>query len=58
MDGFRCVVPGCGQRAMTVDYFKRRRDGGAHTISLCDDHDRSIKGCHSGIFFREPKFLA
>jgi 5-methylcytosine-specific restriction endonuclease McrA len=39
IDKGMCVVPGCGQRANTVDHIKRRRDGGADTIantrSLC-----------------------
>jgi hypothetical protein len=47
IDKDMCVVPGCGQRANTLDHFKRWRDGGPDTIantrSLCDDHDRSIK---------------
>jgi hypothetical protein len=33
MDGYQCVVPGCGQRPNTVDHFKRRLDGGADTIA-------------------------
>jgi hypothetical protein len=52
MDGYRCIVPGCGQRATTVDHIKRRRDSGADTLentrSLCDEHDRSIKEMSDG----------
>jgi 5-methylcytosine-specific restriction endonuclease McrA len=52
MDGNRCVVPGCGQRATTVDHIKRRRDGGLDVLSnlrsLCDEHDRMVKERPSG----------
>ena len=52
MDRGVCVVPGCGQKANTVDHIKRRRDGGADSIgntrSLCDEHDRSIKEMPNG----------
>jgi len=52
LDGHKCVVPGCGRRANTVDHIKRRRDGGADALtnlrSLCDQHDRSIKEMPSG----------
>ena len=51
-DGYRCIVPGCGQRATTVDHIKRRRDSGADTLentrSLCDEHERSIKEMSDG----------
>jgi hypothetical protein len=32
LDEHMCVVPGCCQRAATVDHIKRRRDGDADTI--------------------------
>jgi 5-methylcytosine-specific restriction endonuclease McrA len=47
LDGTRCVVPGCGQRATTVDHIRRRRDGGADVLSnlrsLCREHDQMVK---------------
>lgn len=52
LDGYKCIVPGCGRPAKVVDHIKRRRDGGADTIantrSLCDEHDRAVKELPNG----------
>ena len=52
LDRNTCVVPGCGQRANTVDHIRRRREGGSDTLdnlrSLCDQHDRSVKELPNG----------
>lgn len=46
-DHYRCTVPGCTDRATTVDHIKRRRDGGADALhnlrSLCSTHDNQVK---------------
>jgi hypothetical protein len=46
-DGGRCVVPGCGQRAVVVDHITGRRAGGGDTLSnlrsLCRAHDNQAK---------------
>lgn len=46
-DGYRCVVPGCGQRAVVVDHVIARKDGGADVLhnlrSLCRYHDNALK---------------
>jgi 5-methylcytosine-specific restriction enzyme A len=42
-DRHRCIVPGCGRRAVRVDHIVARKDGGADTLanlrSLFADHD-------------------
>lgn len=47
LDGHRCVVPGCGQRATVVDHVVSRRAGGADVLwnlrSLCREHDDQVK---------------
>lgn len=52
IDKHKCVVPGCGQRAVTVDHITSRRAGGADTIantrSLCRLHDNQVKEDASG----------
>lgn len=46
-DGCRCVIPGCGRRAVRVDHIVARRDGGADMLdnlrSLCAEHDNQVK---------------
>ncbi|QIG99172.2 HNH endonuclease [Bradyrhizobium sp. 6(2017)] len=52
VDGFTCVVRGCGQPAKVVDHIITRRKGGPDTVentrSLCDWHDRQIKEMGDG----------
>ena len=47
MDGYMCVVPGCGARATVVDHIVSRSAGGADVLSnlrsLCVEHDQMIK---------------
>lgn len=51
-DGYHCTVPGCPDRATTVDHIRSRKRGGADVLhnlrSLCDHHDRTIKERPSG----------
>jgi 5-methylcytosine-specific restriction enzyme A len=46
-DGGRCVVPGCGAKAVVVDHIVSRRNGGSNLLSnlrcLCPEHDNQIK---------------
>ena len=46
-DAYRCVVPGCGQRARVVDHVVSRNAGGADALpnlrSLCRYHDNALK---------------
>ena len=52
LDGGRCIVPGCGQRATHVDHIVARRAGGldvlANLRSLCAEHDNQAKEDASG----------
>lgn len=52
LDKGMCVVPGCGQRATTVDHVVSRRAHGADTIantrSLCTEHDHAVKELTTG----------
>lgn len=52
-DRYRCVVPGCHQRATHVDHIKSRKQGGADALhnlrSLCGPHDSQIKERSSGL---------
>lgn len=47
LDGYRCAVPGCHDRATTADHIIGRKHGGADALhnlrSLCKHHDNSIK---------------
>lgn len=51
-DGYRCVVPGCGERAVVVDHILSRAKGGADTLAnmrcLCRGHDNQVKEGASG----------
>ena len=51
-DAYTCIVPGCRQRATTVDHIVSRRNGGADEMrnlrSLCSAHDRQIKEMRDG----------
>lgn len=47
LDGYACVVPGCGATAVVVDHVIPRKQGGPDTVqnlrSLCRLHDGQIK---------------
>src|SRR3954471_20014889 len=51
-DGYCCVIPGCGRRAVVCDHVVTRRDGGTdddgNLRSLCRDHDNLFKEDHLG----------
>jgi 5-methylcytosine-specific restriction endonuclease McrA len=53
IDGYRCVVPGCGRLAVVVDHIVSRKIGGTDTLdnlhSLCRAHDNQVKEAASGI---------
>jgi 5-methylcytosine-specific restriction endonuclease McrA len=59
-DGFRCTVPGCGQRASVVDHIVSRRTAGADTLanlrSLCREHDNQVKERERGARRSAGKF--
>lgn len=52
-DGNRCVVPGCGARAVVADHIVTRRDGGSDSLdnlrSLCRKHDNQVKEGPGGV---------
>lgn len=55
-DGYVCVVPGCGKRAVVADHIVSRRWGGRDELgnlcSLCDEHDHAYKEGPTG---KRPK---
>jgi 5-methylcytosine-specific restriction enzyme A len=62
LDGYVCVVPGCGQRATVVDHVVSRRAGGANILSnlrsLCREHDDQVKERPGGIRANKGKLIA
>jgi 5-methylcytosine-specific restriction endonuclease McrA len=51
-DHFKCVVPGCGLKATSVDHIIGRREGGADALtnlrSLCKAHDNMVMQSSNG----------
>jgi hypothetical protein len=61
IDGYRCVVPGCGRLAVVVDHIVSRKIGGTDTLdnlrSLCRAHDNQVKEAPSGIRRTDGKLM-